>query len=375
MIDGERVKQVREMHLMTQTDLAERIPELTQSRLSRIESNKIDVDDETVALLAANLGVTTDFFTRSAFKNLEIHTPQLRARSRLTERSKAAAIQWTRLVYEEYDRLREGATALPISLQPLRGMDIGAAAAATRTLLGFNHTEPLPYLILAVERIGVTVLGLPYAQDTLDALCAWRASEPVIGLFRGVPGDRIRFNVAHELGHLILHEPGQAGRNIEAEADAFASELLTPLDAIVAAMPRNPTLSSLAMLKTQWGVSVKSLVRRARELQIIDQERATSLYKQISARGWNKMEPGYVPEEKPRGFRKLVEISYGPSFSTEKLARDAGWSEELALLVLDQHVGARELPHPRISPPDRGRASAGGNVTELKSFALSRKSH
>jgi hypothetical protein len=43
----------------------------------------------------------------------------------------------------------------------------------------------------------------------------------------------------------------------------------------------------------------------------VDPDRATSLYKQISARGRNKSEPGYVAPEKPRDFLKLAEISYG----------------------------------------------------------------
>jgi Zn-dependent peptidase ImmA (M78 family) len=193
----------------------------------------------------------------------------------------------------------------------------------------------------------------------------------VIGLLKGVPGDRIRFNVAHELGHLALHPPGRTGRDVEAEADAFAAELLTPLHAMSSAMPKNPTLSSLAMLKTQWGVSVKSLVRRARELDVIDRDRAVGLYKQISARGWNKQEPGHVPQEKPRAFRKLAEISYGQSFSAQKLASDAGWSEELALLVLSQHAAAGELPH---RSPSTSRPQRGGNVIELRGRPSKRRS-
>jgi hypothetical protein len=127
----------------------------------------------------------------------------------------------------------------------------------------------------------------------------------------------------------------------------FAAELLTPLSAIRHAMPSKITLNSLAMLKTQWGVSIKALIRRARELNAIDQDKAISLYKQISARGWNKAEPGYVPREKPRAFRKLIEISYGPGASVQRVATDAGWSEELTLQILNEHATTEELPfHP-----------------------------
>jgi hypothetical protein len=108
-------------------------------------------------------------------------------------------------------------------------------------------------------------------------------------------------------------------------------------------MPAHPTLQTLTMMKSQWRVSIKSLVRRARELGVVDQERATSLYRQISARGWNKAEPGYVPIEKPRALKKKVEIAI-PGGHRELFAAEMGWSLELADMVLDQHASADDLP-------------------------------
>jgi len=74
------------------------------------------------------------------------------------------------------------------------------------------------------------------------------------------------------------------------------------------------------------------------------QDRATSLYRQISARGWNKSEAGYVPIEKPRALRKLAEIAYGPGPNTERFAVDFHWSYDLAISVLNQHATPEELP-------------------------------
>jgi hypothetical protein len=101
------------------------------------------------------------------------------------------------------------------------------------------------------------------------------------------------------------------------------------------------------------GVSIKGLIRRARELGVIDQERAISLYKQISSRGWNRFEPGHVPIEKPRAFRKLVEIAYGKVINVDSFAADRGWSEELAHEILDRYASPSELPFDSrsIQPP------------------------
>jgi Zn-dependent peptidase ImmA (M78 family)/transcriptional regulator with XRE-family HTH domain len=367
MAHGQRVRQLREMHRLTQSDLARQVPALSQWRLSRIESDLAEADGETLALLAALTGVTPEFLRRPPVPSLQAHTPQLRARSRLTQAAKGAAMQWARLVDEAYQVLRERVVPIPVRLAALPGAAPAQAAAQARQLLGFPAEEPLPYLVLAVERAGVTVLGLPCRIDDLDAFCAWRAAEPVIALLGGVPGDRQRFTVAHELGHLVMHRPGQAGREVEAEADRFAAELLTPRAAIARALPRDPTLGSLAMLKSTWGVSIKSLVRRARELGVIDADRAVGLYRQISARGWNRQEPGYVQAEKPRAFRKMAEIGYGPGPDVARLAADLGWSQELAHHVLDQHATAADLPHDPADPQQAGGADrpAADNVIPL----------
>ena len=346
MIQGNRVRQAREIHCLTQTDLAASVPPLTQSQLSRLESGLApDPDPETTALLCATLGVTSLFLQRPPAPGVTVHSPHFRARTRLTRSAKDAAQQWARLIYEEYRQLRESANILPVRLQRLPGVSPSTAAHEIRHVLGFPHEEPLPYLLLAMERAGIVVLGIPFVTNDLDAFAAWSGEEPLITLLGEPPGDRLRFSAAHELGHLVLHESDQRGRQVEFEADEFAAELLTPLSSMARVMPRRPTLSNLAMLKTEWGVSIKSLIRRARELGLVDQDRATSLYRQISARGWNKSEPGYVAGEKPRAFRKLAEICYGSGPNVERLADEAGWSQELAFRVLEQYASAAELPH------------------------------
>lgn len=373
MINGQRIAQLREVRRLTQGQLVDRIPGLNQSRLSRIEKNLAPADDELVALFAVELGVTVDFLRKPDPELLAAHSPQFRARSRLTQSSKNSVMQWACLSHEALAEVRKRGSRIPVKLPQLIDTDPAEAAREIRVLLGFDLLQPLPYLLLALERIGVTILGLPCCDDAVDAFCAWHGDEPIIAMLDGRPGDRIRYSVAHELGHLVLHgkvgmRTGQsgAGREIETEADAFAAEILIPLGAIARAMPSRPTLNNLAMLKTQWGVSIKSLVRRARELGTVDQERAISLYKQISSRGWNRFEPGHVPVEKPRAFRKIVEIVYGESINMSRFAADRGWSEELAYEVLRQYASPSELPFDTKGP--KPKDDVGDNVVQLSSW-------
>jgi Zn-dependent peptidase ImmA (M78 family) len=366
MIIGERIRQVREMRRFTQTALIDEValPSFNQSRLSRIESGLADADSEIIELLAVTLGVRSDYFTRPSMLVLAPQSPQLRARSRLTTASKTAVMRWAQTVLEEYRQLELSASPITSGLEDMQEATPAEAAGRMRELLGFDELSPLPYLVLAVERLGVSVLGIPHSEDHMDAFCAWSDGRPIIGILSGIPADRLRFSVAHELGHLVLHRHANKKPTLEAEADSFAADLLTPRVAMGSALPRNPTLSQLTMVKSEWGVSIKVLIRRSRELGLIDQDRAVSMYKQMSARGWNKREPGFVSYEKPRAFRKLAEISHGPGPNIDAMARSAAWSEALAMDVLNCHARIDELPHESAPALD----ARGANVVDLASI-------
>ena len=85
------------------------------------------------------------------------------------------------------------------------------------------------------------------------------------------------------------------------------------------------TLRSLAWVKSQWGISISSLIRRGHDLRLIDQQRYQSLMKQLSARGWRKQEPVEVPVERPALLPKTLRLVYG-SDRPVAIAADTGLS-------------------------------------------------
>ena len=135
---------------------------------------------------------------------------------------------------------------------------------------------------------------------------------PVIRVSRpsadgGIPGDRQRFTLSHELGHVTLHascpppETADQAKALEKQAHRFAGTFLLPGDAFLADLDElggRVTLATLVRLKERWGVAVKAMVVRLQQLHRIDMDQARSLYKQISARGWNKDEPVEVGNER-----------------------------------------------------------------------------
>jgi Zn-dependent peptidase ImmA (M78 family) len=142
-------------------------------------------------------------------------------------------------------------------------------------------------------------------------------------LTAGHPGDRDRFNVAHELGHLVLHtlrsntDPTRA----EAEAHRFAGALLLPRERAMQAMRPPITLSLLKAVKATFGTSIAMDAKRARDLNIITQDQFVSLRKQLSARGWHRVEPVEVVREEPLLIAKIVSKLSGEGSITDRAER------------------------------------------------------
>ena len=143
---------------------------------------------------------------------------------------------------------------------------------------------------------------------------------------------------------------GLSPRSAEDQADVFASELLAPLEDMRSELPSAPTLKSLLMLKRRWGVSLQFLIRRARDVGAIDDYRYTSLFKQLSARGWTKQQPGAVAVEKPRAYRRMAELLYGDPVDVGAVSRHMAWLPSFCADVLAQHAGVHELPLRRPLP-------------------------
>ena len=87
---------------------------------------------------------------------------------------------------------------------------------------------PIDHLIRLLESVGVLVHTRPLGTAAQDAVSTWPRGRPAIMLVNsGLPPDRLRFTVAHELGHLVMHS--MPSDTQEREANLFAAEFLAPL--------------------------------------------------------------------------------------------------------------------------------------------------
>jgi Zn-dependent peptidase ImmA (M78 family)/DNA-binding XRE family transcriptional regulator len=314
----ERVRHARLYHGWSQTMLAEMVG-VSQPAISQIERTG-QVGDDTLAAIAEVSGFAPWWFRQGPLPDLPMGSLRFRRRAGTPARDDERIRANIRQALEVVDRLSAHANLPAIRLQPIpAGQEIGAEdielkALEVREWLGIGPLDPIPSMVRAAERAGVVVMGSALEIERHDAVSFWSPDtvRPFICFSRSFPGDHNRLSVAHETAHLILHHYRRIDSpQAEAEAFQFAAALLLPGTVAHEEIEQPVTLRSLAYVKARWGISIAALIRRARDLGIVSDEKRTSLEKQLSARGWRKEEPVHVPDERPALMAQLIETYFG----------------------------------------------------------------
>lgn len=341
---GARIHVAREARGLTQQAVARRVG-VKQPVLSRVERDLTPATPTLIGSLSPVLGFPESFFHTAAPPSLDGASLRFRARAGAATRDLVQSRRTAELVFEHHERMRAQVRTTRLGFAAIDGLSVPAATAHARASLDLSPEGPIPFLTLAAERAGIAIVAMPLAAGRNDAFSLWRDKRPLIAMLGDVPGDRLRFSLAHEVGHLLLHAHRAIdSQAAEAEADAFAAELLVPKRAFAERLPSRVTLGTLLALKGTWGVSLSVLIRQAYNVGAISREQYSSLFRQISARKWTRDEPGPVPVERPRAFRKMAEVLYGQNIDVEAMAASAHWTTSWTLEVLAQHAGPNQLP-------------------------------
>lgn len=169
---------------------------------------------------------------------------------------------------------------------------------------------PLKNLTALVERAGVIVVHSSLGESAVSGVTfAVPGIPPIIALNEEQPSDRLRFSLAHELGHLVMHRFPTP--QMEEEANAFAGAFLMPaVDIRPYFVGRRVDLVLLAALKPEWKVAMQSLLMRARSLGMLSKNQERYLWQQISARRIRHREPPELdfPPERPTVINKVFRI-------------------------------------------------------------------
>ncbi len=165
-----------------------------------------------------------------------------------------------------------------------------------------------------LEEFGIKVLVVD-SRENIDGLAAQvrrRDKQPVrvIVIRKGVQGERQRFNLAHELGHIVMEVAGDE-KFRERAAHRFAGAFLMPAEALWSNVGRHRSSigwGELFALKRLFGVSVLAITYRCQDIGIFPPVLAQRLFREFSRLGYRSApnyEPNHLPEEKPWRFERL----------------------------------------------------------------------
>ena len=349
MIYGERIRQVRELMGWTQHE-ASQLLDVSQPFMAKVEGDRLPAPDQFIEKLSLSSGFPPAFFSREPQSDFPAGSLLFRAHMSMTVKEAAEMYRHAEFTYDVFRTMLTKRRFKPFRLNlPVSPSDDPCeAAAVTRSELGLSPDKPIPHLTHALEQAGVLILALPRPFEHREAFSLWAGydrARPVIVLAGGKVGDRLRMNIAHELGHLVMHKPlANAVHEVEKQAFQFAAEFLMPEKQMRLEIIPPVNLDTFASLKPRWGVAIAALVMRAKELGIINQRKYTYLFQQLSARGWRMREPRMfdVPVEKPRAVRQIAEMVYGTPIRYKKLADDMGMPESFVKSMIEAH--ATKLP-------------------------------
>lgn len=352
-VNPEMVALARKSRGLTQVDLAQRIG-ISQGLLSRIEGGLREPSNEVLEKIARALRYPTSFFYQDAnayFSGISLlfHRKRQSAPIRILEQI-YARIDIIRLHYRKLLEAVEIPEWNAHVVDPAEfDGDIEDIARATRALWGLPP-GPIHNLTRAIENAGGLVIPFDFGTNRVDAVSQCPPGMPPLFFVNtAFPGDRLRFTLAHELAHVILHQD-DLHPSMEEEADRFAAEFLMPERDIKPYLYKLD-LPKLATLKLQWKVSMAALLKRATDLGTIDASQARYLWQRMAKRGYRTREPREldIPAEQPSLYREIVDAH----------RKDLGYDdEELGQLIHLYKEEVRELYGARSSEQARARTSS-----------------
>lgn len=302
----------RRMLTLSQSDLAG-LCGITQGALSKIEQGLKEPSEDLVVRFSAALKCPQSFFFQA---EREYGLP-ISAHAMFRKKASTSQKVIDRVIAELNIRIAhtrkflstvDFTPELPFPTYDLDDYEGNAAYVAENVRRAWLMPRgPVRSLTEYAERAGCLVVQCDMEEAKIDGV-SYRIPglPPLIFLNRNQPADRMRFSLAHEIGHLVMH--AYPSPNMELEANQFASSLLMPA-ADIGPELQGLTLEKAAYMKPVWRVSMASMIYRASELKKIDHNKAEYLWRQMAVRGFRVREPDGVdfPSEKTSLIDALVD--------------------------------------------------------------------
>jgi Zn-dependent peptidase ImmA (M78 family) len=303
--NGERLKAARIYRGLTVAELAEKL-ELQRQTVSMYENDKIkNPEYSTIKNMSGVLEFPIKFFLQESSMNTKIGSTYFRALLTTNKKYRNQQVQKMNFISTIYSFLNEY-IEFPTFNFPIIPGEINPEDAAEKLRVYWDlGDKPIENIIYLVEQNGILVSRFDSGTNDIDAFSQMLDingdSIFLIGYSKNKgTAARIHFDIAHELGHMFLHEwsedietlSKEEFRERENQAHAFASAFLLPREAFskdVGIYANN--ISYYIELKKKWKVSISAMIRRSYSLKLIDYSTYQNLMRKMQKEGIKKHEP------------------------------------------------------------------------------------
>jgi len=334
-INHKQLTFAREYRGYSQTELSSKVVGLSQSNLSKFEKGVSSLSNELLENIISFLDFPISFFHQKISNKAD--TAHFRKRTTITKKIKTEIEHSYRLIGYLIDQMSDSLDWPNFNFKSFdleEGYTPEIVANYTRKFLHLKFDEPVKDICNLLETNGIIIVEFEATEKFDGVSFITDKGNPVIVINKSFCSDRKRFTIAHELGHLLMHSvnnpaiPTFREKELENEANSFASEFLMPKEAIINSL-YNVRISYLAELKRYWLTSMASIIRRAKDLGCISKDKYTYLNIEFSRKGWRKDESFVKVEiDKPVLFRKGYSMH-----KTELAYSDFELSEAFALPI------------------------------------------
>ena len=300
----------RESRALNQLELAEKLG-LSSSQVSRIEQDFTEVGQHHIKELSAILNYPEEFF----YQEGETLPPALALRKRnIVAQKILLPIEAQVNIYRlNVEKLLKTISYSDINLPVLDIEKLESPAEAARKLRKLWKIEKgaITNLTQLLESNGIFVVNFDFNTDRVDGMSILANGKfPIVFSNKRSLGDRQRFTLAYELGHLVMHlytNPSFT-RDISHEANEFAAEFLMPEKDIKSDYKDGVTLNVLADLKRKWKVSMQALLYRANDIGVITDGQKRYLINLFNSMNIRRREPAEldIARENPMKLRDMI---------------------------------------------------------------------
>lgn len=319
-----RLRDARKFLRLSQQDLGEKIG-VTRQAVSAFERGARMPDAATFSALVAALGQPAGYFTtvdaptfgEFSFRTYRKFGPETVRRQEASD----ILAKWLAQVARRFDDFVNYPPVNVPEYDPSAFGEDGIDEIAERVRADWGlGLGPISNVNALLESNGIISCRYEMTGENIEAFSFWNGPRPFIFMTsEKEAGVRTRFDLAHELGHLVMHRHLEESeienrailKEVEHQADRFAGAFLLPKHSFPNEV-FSPRLDAFVDLKRRWRVSIQAMICRCSDIGIFDETQILNLRKQVSFRKWRTKEPlddpRVIPLEVPRLLAKAFAL-------------------------------------------------------------------